>query len=149
MPPAWMPTSRHGESGSRFQNGCCSWMKRSSGSGRSTVPASTSRSRSKLSTRPLVVVAVVIAIPVPVELVDLVLEVLVDLLALDLERRGQLALLLRELAREHLELLDLLDVGQVGVGVVDRLLDRGLVGPVLVLFALLTRGDQRDHVGPV
>src|SRR4051812_32404851 len=101
-------------------------MKRSLGSGSSTAPASTMRSRSKLSTLPLVGVVVV-----AIEGVDLVLEVLGDLLALDLQRRRQLALFLGQLAREDRELLDLLDVRQVLVRLVDLLLD--LVAAVVLV----------------
>src|SRR3954452_10295010 len=121
-------------------------MKRSSSTGRSIVSASTMRRRAECSTFPLVVVAVVIAV---VERVDLVLEVLVDLLALDLERRCELALFLGQLAREDLELLDLLDVREVLVRGVDRLLDRGLVRAVVVVLALAVGGDERDQVRPV
>src|SRR4051794_5748379 len=118
-------------------------MKRSSGSGRAMAPASTRRSRSKpVDEWPVWLVRVVIAAPV-VQSVDLVLEVLVDLLALDLQRRGELALFLGQLARQHGELLHLLDVRQVLVGVVDRLLDRRLVGPVVV-FALAVGAHQRN-----
>src|SRR3954447_25821773 len=79
---------------------------------------------------------------VVVQRIDLVREALVDLLALQLQRRRQLVVLLRELAIQDVELLDLLDLGQVVVGLVDRLLDLVLAGAVVGL-------DQRDQVGPV
>src|SRR4051812_36480259 len=79
---------------------------------------------------------------VVVQRIDLVREVLVDLLALQLQRRRQLVLVLRQLAIQDVELLDLLDLGQVVVGLVDRLLDFVLAGAVVGL-------DQRDQVGPV
>src|SRR5215212_5311182 len=101
-------------------------MKRSLGSGSSIAPASTIRSRSKLSTRPLPLVVVV-----AIEGVDLVLEVLGDLLALDLQGRSQLALFLGQLTREDRELLDLLDVRELLVRLVDLRLD--LAAPVVLV----------------
>src|SRR4051794_22130873 len=120
-------------------------MKRSSTSGRSIAPASTRRSRSKLSTLPLVVVVVAI------QGVDLFLEVLLDLLALDLQRGGELALFLRQLARQDRELLDLLDVREVLVGLVDRLLDRVAAVVLVVVVGVLVAvdGHEGDEGGPV
>ena len=57
-----------------------------------------------------------------VELFDLVREVLVHDLAAELQRRRELALLLREVARQDREALDLLDAHAVAVHVVDDLL---------------------------
>src|SRR3954454_113067 len=121
-------------------------MKRSSGSGRSIAPASTMRSRSKLLTLPLV--GVVVAI----QGVDLVLEVLGDLLALDLQGRRQLALFLGQFAGQDRELLDLLDVREVLVRLVDLLLDLVaaivVIGVVVVALVAVHR-YERDEVGPV
>src|SRR5688500_9491072 len=61
---------------------------------------------------------------------DLGGEVLVDHLALDLERRGQLAVLDGERPRQDGELLDLLDLGQRAVDVVDGALHGGGRGAV-------------------
>src|SRR3954464_10569965 len=89
---------------------------------------------------------------------------LVDHVALDLERRRELARLLREVVVEDAELLDLLDLGVVRVDAVDLALDelddlrvRGQRGHRGVLDALLTRPrkdlllverDQRDGIRP-
>src|ERR687895_2451165 len=60
-----------------------------------------------------------------VKLVYLRLELLVDDVALDLEGRGQLPGLLREVAGQDLELLDLLDGADLAVDLVYGLLDLG------------------------
>src|SRR6266576_6016696 len=59
-----------------------------------------------------------------VERLDLLGVLLVDRLALELHRRGQLVAAGLPLLRQDLELLDLLDPGELGVRLVDRGLDR-------------------------
>src|SRR3954468_7368397 len=74
---------------------------------------------------------------------------LVDHVALDLQRRGQLAGLLGEVVVEDAELLDLRDLRVVGVDVVEDLLDElahllvlGQLGDVRRQIVLLGPGDD-------
>src|SRR3954451_4174446 len=71
-----------------------------------------------------------------VQLVEEPGVLLVDDVALDLERRGQLARLLREVVIEDRELLDLLDLRVLGVGLVELGLDE--------LVDLWLLGERRD-----
>src|SRR4051812_32703388 len=126
-------------------------MKRSSSSGSSISSSTTSRSRTSspcdLPLRLAVVVAIVALLAV-IERVDLVLEVLVDLLALDLQRGCQLALVLAQVAVEDRELLHLLDLREVLVGGVDRLLDV-LASAVLAVAVVAVDRHERDQVRTV
>src|SRR3954451_6408108 len=98
-----------------------------------------------------------------VEGVDVLLELVGDDVALDLHRRRQLAGLLGEIVGQDLELLHLLDPGELLVDLVEVLLqDRphplvlpqlgGIGGPALLLAelgALLhVERDQCDQIGP-
>src|SRR5436309_9718480 len=69
-----------------------------------------------------------------VEAVDLPAEVLVDLIPLDLHRRRDLAIFLRQRPVGDRELLDLLDLRKLLVGLLDRLLR--------LLLLELAIGDQ-------
>src|SRR5206468_1659541 len=91
-------------------------------------------------------------------------ELLVNDVALDLERRRQLTGLLRQVVRKDRELLQLLDRTDLRVDLVDRLLDERLdlvalrqPGDVRGAEALLlgpghdllrVEGDERGQVGP-
>ena len=81
-----------------------------------------------------------------VELLDLLREVLVHDLAPQLERRRQLALLLREVARQDREALDLLDAHAVAVHLVDDLLHELLRIAARRLHLGRVERDQRRHV---
>src|SRR5438045_8010375 len=77
-----------------------------------------------------------------VQLVDLVGEVLLHDAAAKLERRRQLALLLREIARENREALDLLDAHAVAVDLVDERLHELLR---IALGSVDLGGIERDE----
>src|SRR4051794_20865472 len=127
-------------------------MNDSSSSGSCMSSSTTSRSRASspcdLPFRLAVVVGIVALLAV-VERVDLVLEVLVDLLALDLERGGELALGLAQVAVEDRELLHLLDLREVLVGGFDRLLPLFAPAVPVAVGAVVVERHERDQVGPV
>src|SRR4051812_40460701 len=131
--------------------GCCARMKRSSSSG-SFSSSTTSRSRTSSPRAFPFRLAVVVATVAPfavVERVDLVPEVLVDLLALDLQRRRELALVLAQVAVENRELLHLLDLRQVLVGRVDRLLDLVARAVPVAVGVVVVERHESDEIGPV
>src|SRR5215210_4318047 len=98
-----------------------------------------------------------------VERVDFPLVLVGDHVALHLQRRGQLAALLRQVVRQDLELLHLLDARKLCVHLVEMLLDdcphlgvlaqlRRVRRPPLLLAELRAllhvEGDQSDQIGP-
>src|SRR3954452_18003943 len=93
----------------------------------------------------LAVVVGIVAVLAVVERVDLVLEGLVDLLALDLERGGELALVLAQVAVEDRDLLHLLDLREVLVGRVDRLLHLFARAVPVAVRAVLVERHERDQ----
>src|SRR3954470_16653415 len=86
--------------------------------------------------------------PSRVELFDLGREVLVHDLAAELERRRDLALFLREVARNDREALDLLDANAVAVHVVDDLAHELLRIAAGGLDLRPLERDQRNDIGP-
>src|SRR5215210_379720 len=98
-----------------------------------------------------------------VERVDFPLVLVGDHVALHLQRRRQLAALLREVVRQDLELLHLLDARELRVHLIEMLLDdrphlgvlaqlRRVRRPPLLLAELRAllhvEGDQSDQIGP-